>query len=107
MMARAPLSHFELGAYLILVAGVVGDHISTGLALARDGIYESNPFAKTLMQNGLWGMADVALIILIIGASYLFLRVLNKSFAKYVLLFPALSGLIRIVVTLWNFSLII
>ncbi len=106
-MSKTPPSRFELGAYLILVAGVAGDHISTGLALARENIYETNPFALALMQNGLWGMTDIALILLSVGASYMFLRVLNKPFAKYILIYPALAGLIRLAVTLWNFSLII
>ncbi len=107
MFQNTPISRFEVGAYLILVAGVAGDHISTGLALTRENIYETNSFALSLMQKGLWGSTDVALILLSVGASYIFLRALNKPFAKYILIYPALAGLIRLAVTFWNFSLLI
>ena len=107
MLSRTPPSRFEIGAYLILIAGVAGDHFSTGLALARENIYESNPVALILMQKGLWVPTDLALILISVGATYIFLRVLKKPIAKYMLIYPALAGLIRLVVTMWNFSLLI
>jgi hypothetical protein len=107
MLSKTPPSRFEIGAYLILVAGVAGDHLSTGLALARENIYESNPMALMLMQKGLWVPTDVALILISVGATYVFLRILKKPIAKYMLIYPALAGLIRLVVTMWNFSLLI
>jgi len=107
MLSRTPLSRFEVGAYLMLVAGVVGDHISTGYALARENINEANPFALSLMSRGLWVPTDVALIIFSVAATYLLLRVIKNPIAKYMLVYPSLAGLIRLVVTMWNVSLII
>ncbi len=107
MFSNTPLSRFEVGAYLMLVAGVVGDHLSTGLALARPNIYETNPVALNLMQRSLWVPTDVALILVSILATYVLMRVMNKPVAKYVMVYPALAGAIRLAVTFWNFSLII
>jgi hypothetical protein len=89
------------------VAGVVGDHLSTGLALARPNIYETNPVALNLMQRSLWVPTDVALVLVSILATYVLIRIMNKPFAKYVMVYPAIAGAIRLAVTFWNFSLIV
>jgi hypothetical protein len=107
MASLTPVTRFEVGAYLLLVAGVVGDHFSTGLALARANVYETNPIALSLMKSGLWLPTDVALILMSVVASYIFLRVLKKPLANYVLIYPALAGAIRLVVTVWNLSLLV
>jgi len=107
MFSNTPLSRFEVGAYLILVAGVVGDHLSTGLALARPNIYETNPVALNLMQNNLWVPTDIALILVSVLITYVLMRVMSKPVAKYVMVYPALAGAIRLAVTFWNFSLIV
>jgi hypothetical protein len=107
MLSQTPVSRFEIGAYLLLVTGVVGDHFSTGLALSRQNIYETNPVALGLMQKGLWTITDVALILVSVAASYVFLRVLKKPFSNYILVYPALAGVIRLAVTLWNLSLLV
>jgi len=107
MASLTSVSRFEMGAYLLLVAGVAGDHLSTGLALARENIYETNPIALSLMNNGLWLPTDVALILVSIVASYIFMRVLKKPFSNYVLVYPALAGAIRLLVTVWNLSLLV
>ena len=107
MFSATPLSRFEIGAYLFLVAGVAGDHLSTGLALARPNIYETNPVALSLMQSGLWVPTDVALILVSVLATYVFMRVMNKPIARYIMVYPALAGAIRLAVTVWNFSLLV
>ena len=86
---------------------MVGDHLSTGLALARPNIYETNPVALNLMQRSLWVPTDVALVLVSILATYVLMRVMNKSVVKYVMVYPALAGAIRLAVTFWNFSLIV
>ncbi len=107
MLSQTPVSRFEIGAYLLLVAGVVGDHFSTGLALTRQNIYETNPIALNLMNAGLWLPIDVALILMSVAASYVILRVLKKPIANYILVYPALAGVIRLIVTVWNLSLLV
>jgi len=107
MFSNTPLSRFEVGAYLLLVAGVAGGHLTTGLALAKPNIYETNPVALSLMQRSLWVPTDVALILVSVLATYVFMRVMNKPIAKYVMVYPALAGAIRLAVSLWNFSLLV
>jgi hypothetical protein len=106
MLNRSPLSRFEVSAYLMLVIGVFGDHLSTGLALANGNTYESNLISLNLMQNGLWFSTDAILILISVLATYFLSRLLTKPFARYLLIFPILTGLIRLVVSFWNFSLI-
>ncbi len=106
MLSRTPLARFEVSAYLLLVAGVVGDHLSTIVGLNRENVYESNPFAAVLMQNGLWATTDFALIVITVAMTYFLLRMKDNPLAKYMLIYPILAGLIRLVVTFSNLSLI-
>lgn len=105
MISRTPLSRFEAGAYLLLIAGIVGDHLSTSIGLAHENIYESNPLALAAMQNGLWIQADSALIILIVGSTYYILRSMKNPSTKYMLLYPIIAGLIRLAATISNIQL--
>lgn len=107
MLSRTPLSRFEVGAYLMLVVGVVGDHLSTGFALTRGNIREANPFALSLMEKGLWAPTDLAIIFVSIAAIYLLLRAIKNPVAKYMLVYPSIAGVIRLAVAVWNVSLII
>jgi len=105
MLGRITLSRFEVGMYLLLVAGVVGDHLSTGAALTRENVYETNPFALMIMKNGLWAQTDVALMIISVALTYLLLRMIKNPIAKYALIFPSLAGIIRLAVTISNITL--
>lgn len=107
MINRVPLSRFEFIAYLFLIAGVIGDHLTTGIALTRESIYESNQVALKLMQNGLWVPIDAILILISIIIPYILIRVLKKDVAQYLLIPPLFAGLIRLVVTFWNLSIMI
>jgi len=106
MFSKIPFSKLELGSYLLLTAGVVGDHLSTGIVLAKSNIRETNPIALGLMQNGLWLYADLILILGSILITYYVVRALKNPINKYLLLYPMLVGAIRLVVTFWNFSLL-
>jgi hypothetical protein len=107
MINRVPLSRFEFSAYLFLITGVIGDHLTTGIALTRENIYESNQVALNLMQNGLWVPLDAILILISILIPYILIRVLKQDVAQYLLIPPLFAGLIRLIVTFWNLSIMI
>ncbi len=107
MLARTLPGKYEVAAYFTLVLGVLGDHVSTGVALAKQNVKEANPMALSLIQRGLWNWADLALILVSIFATYLILRAVRNPFSRVMLLFPAMAGVVRLVVTFWNLTLLI
>jgi len=94
-------------AYMMLVAGTLGDHVSTVISLTRPYIYESNPFVARLMARGLWLPLDIVLIALGIAVPYLLIRLTKRPAFKALLAFPLIHGLIRLGACFWNLSLII
>jgi hypothetical protein len=90
---------------MTLVAGTLGDHLSTLLALARPYVYEANPLVSRLMANGLWFPVDIVLIALGIIVPYLLIRVTKKPVFKALLAYPLVHGLLRLLVSFWNIGL--
>jgi hypothetical protein len=107
MLAGGRRIGLEAFAYLMLVAGTLGDHLSTVIALTRPYIYEANPFTVMLMEKGLWLPVDILLVVLGIGVPYVLIRMSDKSSFRALLAYPMLHGLIRLGACIWNFSLII
>jgi hypothetical protein len=97
----------EVLSYLILVAGTLGDHVSTVISLARPYVYEANPFIVQLMAKGLWLPLDIVLIALGIAIPYLLIRLTKRQAFKALLAYPLVHGLIRLGACLWNLSLVI
>ncbi|RLI09013.1 hypothetical protein DRO42_05320 [Candidatus Bathyarchaeota archaeon] len=97
----------EVFAYLLLVAGILGDHLSTVVALTRPYIYEANPFTVRLMARRLWLPFDLVLIAVGIAVPYLLIRLTGRPFFKALLAYPLVHGAIRLGACLWNISLII
>ncbi len=97
----------EVLSYIMLLAGTLGDHISTGIATARPYIYESNPVAARLMAGGLWLPLDLFLIALGITVPFMALRMASRPSLKGLLAYPMAHGLIRLGFCIWNLSLLI
>lgn len=107
MLAGGRRIGLEAFSYLMLLAGTIGDHLSTAIALTRPYIYESNPFTIKLMEMGLWLPVDIALIALGIGVPYLLIRLTKRPALRALLAYPLVHGLTRLGACIWNFSLIV
>jgi hypothetical protein len=107
MLSRVPPSKVEVFAYFTMVLGIFGDHLSTGIALSKEGFIEANSMALSLMQKGIWVQTDAFLILISISVTFTSLRIVKNPLARLILVFPFLIGLVRLVVTLWNVSLLI
>lgn len=97
----------EAFAYILLVAGTLGDHLSTVVALTRPYIFEANPFTVQLMAKGLWLPFDLVLIAAGIAIPYLLMRLTSRPHFKALLAYPLIHGAIRLGACLWNISLIL
>jgi hypothetical protein len=91
----------------MLVAGTLGDHISTEIALKRPYIFEANPFALYLMTKGLWLPLDLVLLTVGIAIPYIVIRITRWSPFRMLLAYPFVHGFLRIGICIWNFSLIL
>jgi len=96
---------FEGVAYLAVVSGIVGDQLSTRLALSKPYNYETNLFTVANMQNGLWLPLDILLLALSIGIPALLMRRWSFEGRWAVLIFPLILGTIRFAATVWNLHL--
>ena len=97
----------EALAYILLVAGILGDHLSTVIALARPYIYEANPLTVLLMARGLWLPFDLGLMIVGIAVPYLLIRLTRHPSFRALLAYPLVYGAIRLGACLWNVRLIL
>jgi len=97
----------EVLAYILLVAGTLGDHLSTVVALTRPYIFETNPLTVRLMARGLWLPLDLVLIAVGIAVPYLLMRLKGNSAFRGLLAYPLVLGAIRLGACVWNLSLIV
>jgi len=97
----------EVFAYILLVLGTLGDHLSTVVALTRPHIYETNPLTVQLMARGLWLPLDLVLVAVGIAIPYLLIRLTGHSSFKGLLAYPLIQGAVRLGACIWNLSLIV
>jgi hypothetical protein len=107
MLSRTSLSRVELLAYSTLIIGIIGDHLSTSIALGIGNVREANPMASGLMQQNLWIQTDLVLIIISIAATFTTLRIVKNPMARATLILPIMVGLLRLVVKFFNVYIII
>lgn len=96
----------ETLSYFILVSGVLGDHISTGMVLSTPGLYEANSRVALLISMGLWAPLDTLFVILGLLIPYISIRASRSPFLRGLLAYPLVHGGIRLGATLWNLILL-
>jgi len=105
-MERNRVFYWEAFAYVLLIVGILGDHVSTMTALQFPYIYETNQFTVALMSRGLWLPFDLILITLSIAIPYLIIRIKRGGPYIGLLAYPLVLGAIRLGACAWNLSLI-
>jgi len=105
-MKRNRVFYWEAFAYVLLIVGTFGDHISTMIALQFPYIYETSEFTVALMSKGLWLPFDLILITLGIAIPYLITRIKRGGPYIGLLAYPIVLGAIRLGACVWNLSLI-
>jgi len=104
-MIRGRLGVLEVVACLLLILGVLGDHLSTMMVLSRPNTYEANPVAAGLMEGGLWLPLDAVMLAAGLAIPYLLMRIDGRFRALF--LYPLLHGLLRLSMALWNLHLLL
>jgi hypothetical protein len=97
---------FGAVACLLLTLGVLSDWISTTIGL-NAGLIEGNFLAASLMEAGLWMPTDLLMAVLCMLVPYAGNKLTKNGAAKALYMFPLIAGVVRIVVSLWNLSLLI
>jgi len=99
-------SYMEIVSCLTAFLGMVGDQASTRMGLMRPGIRESNPFARALMERGLWLPYDLAFSAATIALPVLLIRRFDRR-EKLIFLFPPLlTGVCRLICAVWNIAFV-
>jgi len=105
-MKRRRIFYWEALAYVLLIVGTLGDHVSTMIAIRLPHIYETNQFTLFLISKGLWLPLDLILIALGIAVPYLLIRAKRGGPFTGLLAYPLVLGAIRLGACIWNLSLI-
>jgi len=82
--------------------GILLDHITTNVGLNVFKIKESNIITHFLIENGLWMYVDLILFVFVISLLRFVSDKLTERSNMVVLIFPFLSGLIRMIAGIWN-----
>ena len=100
------LGDYEVGIYALAATGIVGDHISTRLALTQPQIKELNPLTVALFQNNMWFFFDILMLILALGVPYFLMRKWNFRGRWAILAYPLLFGIGRLAAAVHNIMLL-
>lgn len=93
---------YEKKAYLVATVGILGDHLSTRLALTRPYTCEANQHTIWLMERGIWLPFDLLLLLATVGIPILIMRRWTFRGRWATLSFPILLGSARLCAAMWN-----
>lgn len=89
-------------AYILVVAGMILDQISTKIVLQSPNFHETNPHAAVMMSLGLWLPIDILLTILSVALPEFAIRHFTFQSRKALIAYPFTLGIIRLAAGLWN-----
>ena len=101
------LSLAEVISYMAAVLGTLGDQLSTRIGLTIPGIYESNQFAASMMECGMWLPIDILVLAISVALPTLLIHKARIESSWVTLSFPLLFGAARLLATVWNLRLFI
>ena len=101
-----PTDNIQRTTFFTLMIGALGDWISTRVGLSL-GLAEGNRLAAYLMSRGAWIQFDIFIISVCFLIPLLVNYVSNKNAPKALFLFPLMAGILKLLVSVWNISLIL
>ena len=101
-----PASVLQRYAFLTIFIGALGDWISTKIGLSL-GLTEGNRLAAFLMSKGAWIQSDFMIISICFLVPFLVYNLTEKRAPKSLFLFPLMAGLLKLLVSVWNISIIL
>ena len=102
----SPLRALSNWAYIVATIGIVGDHVSTRVAITHPLIVEANPFTLLLRRYGLWLPFDILLLALCLGVPALVVRSFRFEGKRAIMAIPLLVGAARLFATSYNVLLL-
>lgn len=99
------LNRIEYVSLSFFGLSVVIDQVTTVIGLSR-GLVEGNTFTRYLMETGTWIFIDLAICVCLVLFTHLFIKHTRGQY-KFALLFPLITGFIRLLAGISNISLII
>ena len=101
------LGDYEFGVYVLAATGILGDHISTRIALTQPQIKELNPLTVALFQNNLWFFFDLFMLLAALGVPYILMRRWSFRGRWAILAYPLLFGFGRLAAAVHNVLLLL
>jgi hypothetical protein len=91
--------------YLVSLFGCFLDQLTTRIGLTNPSLYEMNPIASAMMEQGIWLYVDVSIVIVSIVVTYFILKKWTFEFKRVILLYPFSLGLLKTLAGIHNLAL--
>lgn len=101
-----PSNDLQKTAFFTLFIGAIGDWVSTRVGLSL-GLSEGNQLAAFLMSRGAWIQFDAFFIFFCFAVPLLVSNFSDEKAPRSLFLFPLMAGLLKLLVSVWNISLIL
>ena len=106
MMGSNYFNNIKIGS-IILIAGVLGDEITTFKGISTSRFVEVTPFTRNLIENGIWSLFDGLLISVCLYISYIIAKKNNNELSRIISFVPIISGVVRLIAFFSNLFLLL